>query len=103
MRSLAIIAVLLAAACSPPAPTTETPTPSAEAPLLEGEIAWGDAPQSVRDLIAMTPNMFLPEHVIQQPPAQDGSVTYELSSPSASETIYVRVIDGQAAIMPPAH
>ena len=103
MRSFAIIVLLLTAACSPPAPTTEVSAQSAETPSVEGEIAWGDAPQVVRDLIATTPNTFLPEHVIQQPPAQDGSVTYELSSLSASETIYVRVIDGQAAILPPRH
>jgi hypothetical protein len=103
MRLLAIIAVLSAAACSPPAPTGETPTQSAETPAGAHEIQWGDAPQAVRDLIATTPNTFLPERVIEQAPAADGSVIYELYSSSASETIDVSYANGQAAIMPPRH
>ena len=113
MRSVIIIATLFAAACSPPA-TTETPTTTTEAPattvpgpaeLPAGarDIQWGDAPQAVRDLIATTPNTFLPDRVIEQAPAGDGSVIYELWSASASEPIDVSYANGQAAIMPPRH
>lgn len=113
MRALVIIAVLCAAACSPPAPTTETPATTeapatslpgpAELPAGAREIAWGDAPQAVRDLIATTPNTFLPDRVIEQAPGADGSVIYELWSTSASEPIDVSYANGQAAIMPPRH
>lgn len=112
MRSLVIIAALFAAACTPPAPTTEAPPAEAPATTLPGpavlpagarEIQWGDAPQAVRDLIAKTPNTFLPDRVIEQAPGADGSVIYELWSASASEPIDVSYANGQAAIMPPRH
>jgi hypothetical protein len=102
MRSLAIIAVLLAAACSP-ASTTEAPASAAETPAGPHEIQWGDAPQAVRDLIATTPGTFLPDRVVEQAPGADGSVIYELYSSSASEPIDVSYANGQAAIMPPRH
>lgn len=114
MRSFVIIAALLTAACSQPAPTTEAPATTTEAPpvtvpgpaqLPAGarDIVWGDAPQAVRDLIATTPNTFLPDRVIEQAPGADGSVIYELWSASASEPIDVSYANGQAAIMPPRH
>ena len=113
MRSLVIIAALFAAACSPPAPTTEAPTTvetpgttvpgPATLPAGARDIVWGDAPQAVRDLIATTPNTFLPDRVIEQAPGADGSVIYELWSASASEPIDVSYANGQAAIMPPRH
>ncbi len=67
------------------------------------EIVWGDAPQAVRDLVATTPNTFLPDRVIEQAPGADGSVIYELWSASVSEPIDVSYANGQAAIMPPRH
>lgn len=70
---------------------------------IQRDIAWGDAPAPVRDLIATTPNTFLPERVVESRQTADGSVVYELSSPSASEMIEVRYMDGEAAILPPAH
>jgi len=112
MRSLVIIAALFAAACSPPAPTTEATTTEAPATSVPGpaqlppgarEIVWGDAPQAVRDLVATTPNTFLPDRVIEQAPGADGSVIYELWSASVSEPIDVSYANGQAAIMPPRH
>ena len=102
MRSLAIIAVLLAAVCKE-APTTETPASATETPAGPREIQWGDAPQAVRDLIATTPGTFLPDRVVEQAPGADGSVIYELYSSSASEPIDVSYANGQAAIMPPRH
>lgn len=114
MRSLVIIAALFAAACSEPAPTTEPPTTTAETPAASvpgpavlpagaRDIQWADAPQAVRDLIATTPNTFLPDRVIEQAPGADSSVIYELWSASASEPIDVSYANGQAAIMPPRH
>jgi hypothetical protein len=112
MRSLVIITALFAAACTPPAPTTDAPAAEAPATSLPGpavlpsgarDIVWGDAPQAVRDLIATTPNTFLPDRVIEQAPGADGSVIYELWSASASEPIDVSYANGQAAIMPPRH
>lgn len=114
MRSFIVIATLFAAACSQPAPTTESPVTTTETPattvpgpaqLPAGarDIVWGDAPQAVRDLVATTPNAFLPDRVIEQAPGADGSVIYELWSASASEPIDVSYANGQAAIMPPRH
>ncbi|MEQ1493391.1 MAG: hypothetical protein ABL932_22875 [Terricaulis sp.] len=112
MRAIAVVALLFAAACSP-APTTEAPTTvEVTAPSIPGpttlpagarDIVWADAPQAVRDLIATTPNTFLPDRVIEQAPGADGSVIYELWSASASEPIDVSYANGQAAIMPPRH
>ncbi|MBX3428037.1 MAG: hypothetical protein KF779_00490 [Hyphomonadaceae bacterium] len=113
MRCFVIVAALLAAACTPPASTTEAPsateTPAttvpgpAALPAGASDIVWGDAPQAVRDLIATTPNTFLPDRVIEQAPGADGSIIYELWSASASEPIDVSYANGQAAIMPPRH
>ncbi|MBK6704205.1 MAG: hypothetical protein IPG56_10925 [Caulobacteraceae bacterium] len=113
MRSLVVIAALFATACSPPAPTAEAPVTTeipatsvpgpTQLPAGARDIVWGDAPQAVRDLVATTPNTFLPDRVIQQAPGADGSVIYELWSASASEPIDVSYANGQAAIMPPRH
>jgi hypothetical protein len=72
---------------------------------IQRDIAWGDAPTPVRDLVATAPNGFLPERVIESRQPVDGSVVYELFAPGAPDapTMEVRFIDGQAAIMPPAH
>lgn len=72
---------------------------------IQRDIAWGDAPAPVRDLVATAPNGFLPERVIESRQPADGSIVYELFAPGASEapTLEVRFIDGEAAIMPPAH
>lgn len=158
MRIVIAAAVLLAAACTPPAPTTETPPASAVDPAIasvvsaampgvtivsgeadgEGEyevtgtlngqehefdlmgpeggwrvveiqrdIVWADAPAPVRDVVATAPNAFLPERVIEsrQPQPGDGGVIYELFAPGTPDApaIEVRFMDGEAAIMPPAH
>lgn len=156
MRSLAIIAILFVAACTPPqeaeGPASPVPPDIARAveasmPGLtivsgaadgEGEfevtgtldgqeyeldllgpeggwrvvevqrdIAWGDAPQAVRDLVATTPGTFLPERVIESGQPADGSVVYLLFAPgqvSGDEPqLSVRFFDNDAAIMPPAH
>jgi hypothetical protein len=156
MRSLAIIAILFVAACTPPqeaeGPALPVPPEIARAveasmPGLtivsgaadgEGEfevtgtldgqeyeldllgpeggwrvvevqrdIAWGDAPQAVRDLIATTPGTFLPARVIESGQPADGSVVYLLFAPDAPASsepqLSVRYFDGEASIMTPAH
>jgi hypothetical protein len=71
---------------------------------IQRDIAWGDAPAAVRDLVATAPNAFLPERVIESRQPADGSVIYELFAAAAdAPTLEVRFMDGQAAIMPPAH
>jgi hypothetical protein len=72
---------------------------------IQRDIAWADAPAPVRDVVATAPNGFLPERVIESRQPADGSVVYELFAPGAADTpaIEVRFLDGEAAIMPPAH
>jgi hypothetical protein len=72
---------------------------------IQRDIVWGDAPAAVRDVAATAPNAFLPERVIESRQPVDGSVVYELFAPGAPETpaMEVRLLDGEAAIMPPAH
>jgi hypothetical protein len=72
---------------------------------IQRDIAWGDAPAPVRDVVATAPNAFLPERVIESRQPADGSVVYELFAPGAPDapTMEVRFMDGEAAIMPPAH
>ena len=72
---------------------------------IQRDIAWGDAPAPVRDVVATAPNAFLPERVIESRQPADGSVVYELFVAGAPDapTMEVRFLDGEAAIMPPAH
>ncbi|MGQ0531622.1 MAG: hypothetical protein ACT4OF_02895 [Caulobacteraceae bacterium] len=73
---------------------------------IQRDIAWGDAPAPVRNVVATAPNAFLPERVIEsRQPGGDGSVVYELFAPGQADapTIEVRFMDGEAAILPPAH
>lgn len=74
---------------------------------VQRDIAWGDAPQAVRDLIATTPGTFLPERVIESGQPANGSVIYLLFAPGTPEgtepQISVRYFDNEASIMPPAH
>ena len=165
IRLAALSAVLLAAACSPPATTTEAPPvpiegapQAAEAPAdvlaviqaaepgfvasastedattgartfevtgtgagartyhvmhfnegwrivsIQRPIVWGDAPQSVRDVVATSPNAVVPERVVEvREPGADG-VMYELwGGAPESLLMTVRDADGEAAIMPAPH
>jgi hypothetical protein len=72
---------------------------------IQRDIAWGDAPAAVRDVVATAPNAFLPERVIESRQPADGSIVYELFAPGAPDapTMEVRFMDGEAAVMPPAH
>lgn len=72
---------------------------------VQRDIAWGDAPQAVRDLVATSPNAFLPERVIESGQPGDGGIVYVLFAAGAPETpaLEVRYFDGAAAVVPPAH
>jgi hypothetical protein len=72
---------------------------------IQRDIAWGDAPAPVRNVVATAPNAFLPERVVESRQPADGSVVYELFAPGAPDApaMEVRFMDGEAAIMPPAH
>jgi hypothetical protein len=72
---------------------------------IQRDIVWGDAPAPVRDVVATAPNAFLPERVIESRQPVDGAVVYELFAAGQSEApaMEVRFMDGEAAIMPPAH
>jgi hypothetical protein len=72
---------------------------------IQRDITWGDAPAPVRDVVATAPNAFLPERVIESRQPADGSVVYELFAPGAPDApaMEVRFMNGEAAIMPPAH
>jgi hypothetical protein len=72
---------------------------------IQRDIVWGDAPAPVRDVVATAPNAFLPERVIESRQPVDGAVVYELFAAGQTEApaMEVRFMDGEAAIMPPAH
>jgi hypothetical protein len=72
---------------------------------IQRDIVWADAPAPVRDVVATAPNAILPARVIESRQPVDGSVVYELFAEGAPDTptMEVRLMDGEAAIMPPAH
>ena len=71
---------------------------------IQRDIAWADTPESVRTLVAAAPNAFEPVRVIESVQPADGSMIYVLYAPAAeTPTLEVRVLDGEAAILPPAH
>lgn len=71
---------------------------------IQRDIAWADAPASVRAAVGVAPNSFEPARVIESRQPADGSVVYELFTEGATApTMEVRFLDGEAAVMPPAH
>jgi hypothetical protein len=73
---------------------------------IQRDIPWEDAPQAVRDAVAAAPNGFEPVRVIESRQPVDGSVVYELftvEQPAHQAVMEVRFMDGEAAVMPPAH
>lgn len=73
---------------------------------IQRDIAWTDTPQNVRDAAAAAPNAFTPVRVIESRQPADGSIVYELFAEGAqpgNPTMEVRLLDGQAAVTPPAH
>jgi hypothetical protein len=73
---------------------------------IQRDIQWQDVPQAVRDAVAAAPNGFEPARVIESRQPADGSVIYELftvEQPAHTAVMEVRFMDGEAAVMPPAH
>jgi hypothetical protein len=73
---------------------------------IQRDIPWQEAPQAVRDAVAAAPNGFEPVRVIESRQPVDGSIVYELftiDQPAHEAVMEVRFMDGEAAVMPPAH
>lgn len=72
---------------------------------IQRDIQWGDAPAAVRDLIAMSPNAFVPARVIEsRQPGADGMQYFLFAEADQPEPVMeVRVVGDEAAVMPPAH
>jgi hypothetical protein len=71
---------------------------------IQRDIAWVDAPEAVRAAVGVAQNSFEPARVIESRQPVDGSVVYELFTEGATTpAMEVRFLDGEAAVMPPAH
>jgi hypothetical protein len=73
---------------------------------IQRDVPWQDVPQAVRDAVAAAPNGFEPVRVIESRQPVDGSIVYELftvDQPAHEAVMEVRYVDGEAAVMPPAH
>ena len=72
---------------------------------IQRDVAWTDAPEPVRAAFAAAPNAFEPARVIESRQPVDGSIVYEVFAPGAADApaLEIRFMDGEAAIMPPAH
>ncbi len=72
---------------------------------IQRDVAWTDVPEPVRAAAAAAPNAFEPARVIESRQPVDNSIVYELFAPGAAEApaMEVRFLDGEAAVMPPAH
>jgi hypothetical protein len=72
---------------------------------IQRDISWTDTPDAVRTAAAAAPNAFEPIRVIESRQPVDNSVVYELFAPGVTDapSMEVRFMDGEAAVMPPAH
>jgi hypothetical protein len=72
---------------------------------IQRDIAWADTPEAVRTAAATAPNAFEPVRVIESTQPVDGSIVYELFVAGVTDApaMEVRLLDGEAAVMPPAH
>ena len=72
---------------------------------IQRDIAWINAPEAVRIAAIGAAGSFEPQRVIESRQPADGSVIYELFAPDAPDApaMEVRFMDGEAAVMPPAH
>ena len=73
---------------------------------IQRDVPWQDVPQAVRDAVAAAPNGFEPVRVIESRQPVDNSIVYELftlDQPAHEAVMEVRFVDGEAAVMPPAH
>lgn len=72
---------------------------------IQRDIVWADAPAPVRDLVATSPQAFLPVRVIESTQAEDGAVIYELFAEGRPEapSLEVRLADGRAQFLTEAN
>lgn len=73
---------------------------------IQRDIAWEDAPENVRTVAAAAPGAFTPVRVIESREPVDGAVYYQLFSATDQPqfpSVQVRLYEGEAAVMPPAH
>jgi hypothetical protein len=72
---------------------------------IQRDIAWSDAPDVVRTAAAAAPDAFEPVRVIESHQPVDNSIVYELFKAGVADapSMEVRFLDGEAAVMPPAH
>jgi hypothetical protein len=73
---------------------------------IQRDVPWQDVPQAVRDAVAAAPNGFEPVRVTESRQPVDNSIIYELftlDQPAHEAVMEVRFVDGEAAVMPPAH
>jgi hypothetical protein len=72
---------------------------------IQRDIAWADAPAAVRDLVATSPQAFLPVRVIESTQTEDGAVIYELFAEGRPEapSLEVRVVNGRAQFLTEAN
>lgn len=71
---------------------------------IRRDLAWGDAPDAVRDVVAMSPQAIVPTRVTEViEPGADG-VMYDLYADNANTpALTVRLVENEAAIMPAPH
>ena len=72
---------------------------------IQRDVAWTDAPDAVRIAAAAAPDAFEPVHVIESRQPVDNSIVYALFKAGVTDapSMEVRFLDGEAAVMPPAH
>ncbi|HVK79913.1 MAG TPA: hypothetical protein VM915_04810 [Verrucomicrobiae bacterium] len=71
---------------------------------IQRDIAWADTPEAVRAVVTAAPNAFEPARVIESRQLVDTSVVYIVYALGADTPVMeVRLLDGEAAILPPAH
>jgi hypothetical protein len=72
---------------------------------IQRDISWTDTPDAVRAAAGAAPNAFEPIRVIESRQPIDNSIIYELFASGLTDapSMEVRFMDGEAAVMPPAH
>lgn len=72
---------------------------------IQRDIAWVDTPDAVRAAANAAPEAFEPVRVIESRQPVDDSIIYALfkAGIEGEPAMEVRFMDGEAAVMPPAH
>jgi hypothetical protein len=73
---------------------------------IQRDVLWLKAPEAVRAAYAASPSPFEPVRVIESTDPADGAIYYQLFSETdqpGHPSVFVRLFEGEAAVMPPAH